>query len=173
MEAHVGHAGIVERIAGAAGAAASFEELGGLVAEELGAVMPIERMNIGLIDLDEYVFTDAYVVGRNVPGRSVGHRRTLDGTVVEAGMRAGGGIVIGGDPPERLAERFPRLRSTLDTGIRSMLATAIECEGRAAAALVLASTRPSAYTAEDLRLAREAGEVIRERVMALRYVQRG
>ena len=158
---------IVEEAARAAQSAGSVEELGDDIARLLGSVMPIERMNIGLLDMDGYVFTDAYVTGRNVPGRETGHRRTLSGTVVEAGMRAGGGIVIGGEPVEALVERFPRLRPTLDTGIRSMLTVALEYEGSPCAALVLASTQPSAYTEQDMELVRRVGEAIVGRVMGL------
>ena len=146
----MGHAGVVARTAEAARIAASFEKLGNRVAEELGSVVPLDRLNIGLIDPEDYIFTDAFVTGRNVQGRTIGHRRTLTDTVVEAGMKAGGGIVIGDEPPERLAERFPRLQSTLDTGIRSMLTVTLESEGKTVAALVLASIRPSAYTNDDL-----------------------
>ena len=159
--------GVVEEAVLVARRAMSMEELGDQVARLLGSAMPIDRMNIGLLDMEGYVFTDAYVTGRNVPGRKTGHRRTLSGTVVEAGMREGGGIVIGGEPVEVLVERFPRLESTLDTGIRSMLTVALEHEGKSSAALVLASTRPSAYTARDLELARRVGEAIVGRVMAL------
>ncbi len=161
---------IVEEAARAAQSAGSMEELGDYIARLLGSVMPIDRMNIGVLDMDGYVFTDAYVTGRNVPGRVTGHRRTLSDTVVEAGMRAGGGIVIGG-PVEALRERFPRLGSTLNTGIRSMLTVALEHEGKASAALVLASTQPSAYTARDLELVRRVGEAIVGRVVGLMDTQ--
>ena len=158
---------VVEEAARAAHSAMSMEELGDRVYGLLGSAMPIDRMNIGLLDMEGYVFTDAYVTGRNVPGRKTGHRRTLSGTVVEAGMREGGGIVIGGEPVEALVERFPRLESTLDTGIRSMLTVALEHDGKASAALVLASTQPSAYSAQDLELALRVGEAIVGRVVAL------
>ena len=148
--------------------AASFEELGRGVADELGAIMPINRLNIGLIDMDGYMFTDAFVAGRNVPGRATGHRRTLSDTVVEAGMRTGGGIVIGHEPLETLAERFPGLQSTLNTGIRSMMAVALESKGEVVAALVLASTLPSAYTADDLAMVRSLGAAIVDRIVAMR-----
>ena len=164
----MGTAGIVARIGEGASAATSFEELGKRVAEELGGLVPLERMNIGLIELEDYIFIDAYVWGRNVPGRTLGHRRTLADTVVEAGMKAGGGIVIGNASPQGLLERFPRLQSTLDTGIRSMLAVALEAGGKTVAALVLASTRPSAYTNEDLEMVRGVGAAIVDRIQELR-----
>ena len=159
---------VVEEAAQAAQRSVSMEELGDRTACLLGSAMPIDRMNIGLLDMEGYVFTDAYVTGRNVPGRKTGHSRTLSGTVVEAGMRAGGGIVIGNEPVEALLERFPRLRSTLDTGIRSMLAVALDHEHKPSAALVLASAQASAYSARDLDLVRRVGEAIIGRVMTLR-----
>ena len=48
-----------------------------------------------------------------------------------------------------------------------MLTAALEHDGRASAALVLASTQPSAYSAQDLELARRVGEAILGGVMAL------
>ena len=164
----MGHAGVVARTAEAARTAASFEELGNRVAEELGPVVPLDRMNIGLIEPEDYIFTDAYVTGRNVQGRTIGHRRTLADTVAEAGMKAGGGIVIGDEPPKRLAERFPRLQSTLDTGSRSMLTVTLESGGKTVAALVLASTRFSAYNHADLEMMRGVGAAIVDRIEALR-----
>jgi GAF domain-containing protein len=163
----MGHAGVVARTAQAARTAASFEELGNRVADELGCVVPLDRMNIGLIDPESYIFTDVYVTGRNVQGRTVGHRRTLADTVVEAGMNAGGGIVIGDEPPARLAEHFPRLQST-HTGIRSMLTVTLESECETVAALVLASTCQSAYTNDDLEMVRGVGAAIVDRIVALR-----
>ena len=104
---------MLESSAGAAEAAlnaTSFEELGNRVVGELGRVVPLDRMNIGLIDSEEYIFTDAFVTGRSVPRRTVGNRRTLAETLVKAGMKAGDGIDIGNEPPKQLAERFPRLQ---------------------------------------------------------------
>ena len=164
----MGNAGVVARTAEAVRTATSFEELGDRVAEELGPLVPLDRMNIGLIELEDYIFIDAYVRGRNVPGRAVGHRRTLADTVVEAGMKAGGGIVIGEASPQRLLERFPRLQSTLDTGIRSMLTVTLESGGKTVAALVLAATRFSAYNHADLELVRGVGAAIVDRIEALR-----
>ena len=166
--ANLRHHDVIERIAEAARLAVSFEELGSGIADELGAIIPMDRMNIGLINIDDYLFTDVFVTGRNVPSRPTGHRRTLSATVVEAGMKTGSGIVIGDEPPKTLAERFPGLQSTLDTGIRSMIAVALKSKGEFVAALVLASTRPSAYKAEDLEMVRCIGAAILDRIVALR-----
>ena len=78
------------------------------------------------------------------------------------------GIVIGEASPQRLLERFPRLKSTLDTGIRSMLTVILESGGKTVAALVLASTCFSAYNHADLELVRGVGAAIVDCIEALR-----
>ena len=147
----------VTRISNLARSASSFTQLGEILVSELSLILPIDRLNIGLIDIDDYSFTDAFVKGRNVRGRSLGHQRTLVDTVVEAGMRLGEGIIIGDEPPEKLIEHFPRLKSTLDTGIRSMLAAPLETDNKVVAAIVLCSTKTSAYASEDLKTVRGIG----------------
>ena len=66
----------------------SFEALGDLLVSMLRQRLAFDRFNIGLLDMTAYAFTDAYVFGRNVKGRAVGHKRTLEGTVVAAGIAA-------------------------------------------------------------------------------------
>jgi hypothetical protein len=78
-------------------AEADFQALGDHLVGRLSSVMAFQRFNIGLIDPDRYIFTDAYVSGLNVAGRVTGHERTLDGTVVERAIRAGDGAFFGGD----------------------------------------------------------------------------
>ena len=156
------------RISNSARSASSFTQLGEILVSELSLILPIDRLNIGLIDIDDYSFTDAFVKGRNVPGRALGHQRTLADTVVEAGMRLGEGIIIGDEPPEKLIEHFPRLKSTLDTGIRSMLAAPLETDNKVVAAIVLCSTRTSAYTSEDLKTVRGIGLRIIELAIELK-----
>ena len=48
-----------------------------------------------------------------------------------------------------------------------MLTVALESGGKTVAALVLASTRPSAYTNEDLEMVRGVGAAIVDRIVAL------
>jgi len=156
------------RISNSARSASSFTQLGEILMSELSLILPIDRLNIGLIDIGDYSFTDAFVKGQNVPGRALGHQRTLADTVVEAGMQLGEGIIIGDEPPEKLIEHFPRLKSTLDTGIRSMLAAPLETDNKVVAAIVLCSIRTSAYTLEDLKMVRGIGLRIIERAIELK-----
>ena len=88
--------------------ARNFEELGSQIQAAVAREVNFDRFNVGLLDLDAYEFIDAYVYGRNVPGRQTGHRRTLKGTVVEAAL-ASGGVFAGSDDVEAMVSRFPDL----------------------------------------------------------------
>jgi GAF domain-containing protein len=126
-----------------------------------------DRLNIGLIDASAGVFHDAYLHGSNVPGRTTGHLRPLDGTVVEAADRAGDGFCYGADDRARWVSRFPRFGPVFDSGIRAMLAVPLRQGGILSAALVLASRDPLAYPGKELEQATALGRSIGPRIIAL------
>ncbi|MGE4218033.1 MAG: GAF domain-containing protein [Alphaproteobacteria bacterium] len=155
--------GAADPVAGAAAdaaAAGTLAELGDALVRRLAGHIGFDRFNIGLIDPVRHVFHDAYVHGRNVEGRSTGHRRTLDGTVVEAAMRAGGAFQFGAADRNAWVTRFPRFGPVYDSGIRSMLAVPMGSEGRTKASLVFASRDPDAYTPETVALAAAIGAAV-------------
>ena len=143
--------------------ARSFLALGDILVAWLRPRVAFDRFNIGLVDVRTGVFIDAYVHGSNVAGRSIGHRRPLNGTVVEAGIAAGDGIWVGGSPDE-LLRRFPRFGPVLSSGMRAMLATPIRGNDDVIAALVLASTAPDAFNDQALDLVRSLGAVSADRI---------
>lgn len=147
-------------------AGSDFESLGNHLVERLTPLVDFQRFNIGLIDENRYMFTDAYVSGHNVTGRAVGHERTLDGTVVERAIRAGDGAFFGG-AAESLLREFPRFGPVLESGMRSMMAVPLRRGGRVIAALVLASNRADGFTAETLRIVRDLGAEVVDRIAAL------
>ncbi len=152
--------GAAELIAGAAAdaaAAVSLAELGDALARRLAGHIPFDRFNIGLIDPLRHVFHDAYVQGRNVAGRATGHVRTLDGTVVEAAIQAGGVFQFGDPDRDRWTARFPRFGPVYDSGIRAMMAVPVVAEGRIVASLVFASQDPRAYPPGVVALAGAIG----------------
>jgi GAF domain-containing protein len=151
-------------------AAENLRELGDYLAGWLGKHVNFRRFNIGLIDAAEHMFIDAYVTGRNVAGRATGHRRTLDGTVVEAAVNAGDGIFVGGDEAV-LLKRFPRFGPVLESGMRAMLAVPLRDRGEVIASLVLASDDPNAFDQTTLDLANQVGAAAAERIAALRAVE--
>ena len=125
-------------------AAGSFATLGPVMVAWLRPRIRFDRFNIGLIDQQAGLFSDAFVCGTNVAGRPAGHQRPLRGTVVEAGIAAGKGVFVGGTPAQ-LLRRFPGFGPVLDSGMRAMLAAPVRRDNRVIAALVLAATDAVAF----------------------------
>ena len=137
--------------------ACDFDELGGQIQAAVAREVKFDRFNVGLLDLDAYEFIDAYVYGRNVPGRQTGHRRTLTGTVVEAAL-ASGGVFAGSDDVEAMVSRFPGFRPVYESGIKAMAATVI-CDGEEhIASWVVGSGNPQAFTAATIASMRLVGD---------------
>lgn len=159
---------IIDRITAETKSSISFDGLGSIIFRELGTIMPIERMNIGLINIDDYVFTDVFVTGSNLPNRPAGHRRTLRNTVVEASIAAKGPIFIGAEPQKCILTRFPGLQLTFDTGIRSVMAVPVRSKGELIGAIVLASIRSLAYTTEDIDVIYRVSTTVGESIAAIK-----
>ena len=160
--------GAAEAVARAIDWTSTPEALGEALVRALTGRIAFERLNIGLLDVDRYEFLDAFVHGRNVPGRSTGHRRTLKGSVVEAAMRAGEGFAFGSTDRTEWTSRFPGFGPVYDSGIRAMLAVTIRDDERPMAALVLASTDPCAYGDDLVAEAIGIGRLLGPRVVGLR-----
>ncbi|MDG2285715.1 MAG: GAF domain-containing protein [Alphaproteobacteria bacterium] len=147
----------------------TIRELGDYLAGWLDKEVRFQRFNIGLIDAAEHMFIDAYVAGQNVTGRLTGHRRTLDGTVVEAAITAGDGIFVGGGEAA-LLRRFPRFGPVLESGMRAMLAAPLRNQGEVIASLVLASDDTDAFDQFTLDLVNRVGAAAKARIAAFRAV---
>ena len=137
--------------------ACNFDELGGQIQAAVARVVKFDRFNVGLLDLDAYEFIDAYVYGRNVPGRQTGHRRTLTGTVVEAAL-ASGGVFAGSDDVEEMVSRFPGFRPVYESGIKAMAATVVRDGETPIASLVVGSKNAEAFTDATITSMRIIGD---------------
>ena len=146
----------------------TFDALGDNLVATLTSHIAFDRLNIGLIDLNRYQFKDVYVFGRNVDGRERGHLRTLKNTVVEAGIRSGGGYFFGTSETDEWLKHFPNFGPVLKSGIRSMLSVPVTANDKIIAALVLAARDPKAYTTDSLKLATAAAEIITPKIKSLR-----
>lgn len=153
----------------AVSATKTFEDLGKLLVDVVSPHVGFSRFNIGLIDTAEQMFIDAYVSGQNVAGRATGHRRTLNGTVVERAIAAGNGVFIGGDP-ETLLRDFPRFGPVLESGMRAMLAVPLRHDGAVIASLVLASENADAFDRDILDLVNLVGAEVVSRIAELRGI---
>ncbi len=137
--------------------ACNFDELGDQIQAAVAREVKFDRFNVGLLDLDAYEFIDAYVYGRNVPGRQTGHRRTLTGTVVEAAL-ASGGVFAGSDDVEEMVSRFPGFRPVYESGIKAMAATVVRDGETPIASLVVGSKNAEAFTDATIASMRLIGD---------------
>ena len=145
-----------EEIGRAASSSPRFHEAFGPLAEAVGTVIPFDRMSIRFVDLDDGTFTEAYFAGIEIPGHEAGADVPLEGTVTEAAVRGQTPIRIGDELPEVLAARYPGAGAAFASGIRSVLVVPMAPPGRIVPTLMLASTRPKAYTDRHLDMAKRA-----------------
>lgn len=138
----------------------TLDQLGLAIVETVTGFISFDRFNIGLIDQRLNLFRDEYAFGHNVAGRQQGHRRTLDGSVVEAAIQAGDGYYFGSNDLQQWLERFPRFKPVFDSGMRAMLAVPLTKNKQACAALVFASKDADAYSQKSLAIAIDIGDVV-------------
>lgn len=147
--------------------AVSLDAFGHGMVTALNGHIAFDRFNIGMIDLSRHLFHDAFVFGHNVSGRTTGHQRTLDQSVVEAAIQDGDGFYFGHEERAQWLNRFPHFGPVLDSGIRAMLAVPVKQAGQVVAALVFASHNPQAYEPESLALAAAVGDAVADRIASL------
>ena len=76
--------------------------------EQLRRLLHFDRLAISLVNLEDNTFTNAYVVGEEIPGRQPGEVTMLDGTVTGEAVLSKRAMVIQGDTDE-LEARYPNL----------------------------------------------------------------
>lgn len=138
--------------------ASSLAELGDALLQTLRGTIHFDRLNIGLLDGTDFV--DAYVYGQNVPGRKLGHRRPLAGTVVEAAIANDGGIFVGDPNPDALLARFPNFGPVIASGINAMQAVIVYQKAVPIVAIVLGATDPHAFNTESIARVRECASSV-------------
>ncbi|MEM8974068.1 MAG: hypothetical protein AAGD43_18570 [Pseudomonadota bacterium] len=159
---------LVDTVRRAAEPASSIEQLGAALVTSLQDFAQFDRLNIGLIDHADYTFRDAFVFGQNVSGRQPVNVRTLDGTVVEAAIQAGGIYVFSHQDLKAWLDQFPRFGPVYESGMRTMLAVMIGPQPLPGAALVLASSKVAAYSTDVLASLHKLAPVLDGKLTELR-----
>ena len=130
-------------------------------AEEVGKLIPFDRIVIRLYDAEKRELAAAYVTGLYVEGRRPNDVYAEAGTLSEAVMRAGSGRIlhaVGEAAPE--VEQLPGLLPELRAGIRSFLSIPLIIRGTRLGCLNLRSKDENAYSEEHLRLGERVGAQI-------------
>ncbi len=129
-------------------------------AEEVRRLIPFDRVNIGIIDLERNVLTVAYVSGVDVPERKRGRVIPLEGTISAEVIRRRAGILLQEEDISDLADRFPGLMPSFKAGLKSVLAVPLISNDQPVGTLQFRSARGDAYTQQHLRLAERVGNQI-------------
>jgi len=129
-------------------------------AEHVSELLPFDRLNTNIIDLEKDTFTTVYVSGVEIPGRSLRETTPLSGTFAEATFQARAGLLIQTKDGAELRDRFPSLYPGFEAGFRSFLAVPLISDDHVIGTLHWQSNAQNAYSDRDLELAERIGTQI-------------
>ena len=150
------------------------DEVYACLAEEIGKLVPSDRIAIALIDLELGTLELAYSSGTSAEEDTVGGKASLSGTLTEYVANARSSVIVQIDNRDELSPLYPDLLPYFETGFRSFLATPLISNDQAIGVLNLCSTKPEAYSTQAQTLAeRVAAQVAGTIVNSLLYSKLG
>jgi PAS domain S-box-containing protein len=129
-------------------------------AEEAHKLIPFDGIAINIINYKEGTVTVPYVSGIDVPGCQPGDILPLVGSVTGEVMRMHSGMIIQTKDRKELQTRFPTLLTAFDTGLRSVIAVPLISKDQVIGTIHFRSSKPNAYSDQDLKLAKNIGSQI-------------
>ncbi len=138
----------------------NIEEIYERFAEKMREVLPFDRISINIADLAKNTNTIRYASGHEASSRRTGEIIPLAGTMTEEVIRTRSSLLIHVDDGEKLLLRFPVLRQTIQSGIRSILVVPLFSRGETIGALYFRSRMPHAYGKDESRLAEKIANQI-------------
>ncbi len=145
--------GIIAAIGRIISSTPNIEEVYERFAEEVRKLIPFDRLAVNLNDVEKGVIVNAYAAGMEVAGRQPGELIPLAGSLNERIMQTRESLLIQTEDKAVLAKNFPTLLSTFQAGFRSMLSVPLISSDEVIGVLHFRSTKPTAYTPNDMRLA--------------------
>jgi len=136
------------------------EEVYERFANETRKLVSFDWVTVVEADLERDMASSLYIDGEEIPGEAPGEEWALIGTVVETVVKARSGLVLGSEPLEVLTRRFPGMEPLTSQGGRSVLGAPLVSEGSVVGALLLASTKPDAYSKLDLSFVERVADQI-------------
>ncbi len=138
----------------------NIEEIYARFAEAVLKLIPFARLAINIRKPEEGIITNAYVWGVEVAGRQPGGTFPEAGSLIEEIVRSRKGMLIQPEDPNELAERYPFLISTYQSGLRSMMSVPLISQDQIIGALHFRSPKVKAYTEGDVKLAERIADQI-------------
>ncbi len=138
----------------------NIEEIYERFAEEVNKLIPFDRIAINIINPKDQTVTITYVTGVEIEGRRTGDIIPLSGTMTEEVLRTRSTLLIQTNGREDLAKRFPRLLPSARAKFKSLISVPLFSKDQVIGVLHIRSTKPNAYSENDLRLAERVGNQI-------------
>ena len=140
--------------------AADIKDIYDQFAAEVRAILPFDGIAINRIDFQTETVQTQYASGLPVAGRHPGDRFPLAGTATSTVAASKRGMVVPCMTEAELAARLPGHLPVRRAGIKSTLMAPLVFEGNVFGALVLMSTAPDRYTAQDIPVAESVANQI-------------
>jgi DNA repair exonuclease SbcCD ATPase subunit len=129
-------------------------------AEEVKKLISFDRVAINIVNIKEGMITDVYVTGLEVRERRMKTIIPLAGTVAEEIIRTRSGLLIQGEDPKEVVDRFPGISPSFQAGLLSMMAIPLISKDQVIGVMHLQSIKPDVYTDYDTELAKSIGAQI-------------
>ena len=130
------------------------------LSEEVGKLIPFDRISVAIIDPTLGVTKPTYIAGTDVAGRRPGDSIPLGGTLTEEVARTRSPKMLVADSEADLRQRFPGLVPAYRAGLRSFLGVPLIDRDSVIGVLQIRSKRPGVYGQQHLDLAERVGNQI-------------
>ena len=121
------------------------------VVEEARKLIPFDGMAINIVR--EGMVTVPHVSGLGVPGCQPGDTFALAGSATGEAAQRRSGLIIPLKDGNELPARFPTLSTAFEVGIRTLIVVPLFSKDQTIGAIHFRSTKPNAYSEQDLKLA--------------------
>ena len=138
----------------------NIEEVYERFAEKVHKIISFDRIIVSLNNYKDDTITIAYVRGIDVENRRTGDIIPLSGSMNEEIIRTRSGLLIQTGNNDEMTSRIPSILPSFQAGMRSMVAAPLISKDEVIGIFLLQSTKPNAYTEENLRLAERVGNQI-------------
>ena len=129
-------------------------------AEEVGKIISVDVLAIGIKNPDSNTLTFSYVSNSIVPERSVGSVIPIEGSMAERAISSRSANLIQTEDENYLRDNIPGLLSPFRQGIYSYICAPLIANDKAIGVLYLCSKQPNAYSEYEVSLSERVGALI-------------
>ncbi|MDI6754689.1 MAG: PAS domain S-box protein [Thermodesulfobacteriota bacterium] len=130
-------------------------------AEEVRKIISFDEITVGIINYEDNTINFRYSRGIDVPGRRSGDTMPLmAGTVTAEIIQTRSSLLVHGESPAEVADKFPGLTPFIQVGLQSFLLVPLFSGDQVIGVLGFSSKKPNAYSTKDVSLAERVANQI-------------